>query len=392
MAPDRSDRHADLAIWWCGARGDHADRRSGHRRGGSGAGHLIASLYGVPILLAAPLWRPRAVVALAVLVVTLYAVAGAVQGDDLELWLLYALSLAMIAALGILLSVQRRQTEQRAHEAEIARQQLQTFMSMVAHELSTPTTGILGRAQLALRTARQSRERRALAAIEAEAVGLARLVNDLRDAGRAGSGSFEIDPVSTDLAALIARVVERQRRSARNPARNREIVLEIAEEPHLECDPGRIGQVVDNLISNAIKYSPPGEPITVRLSARRRRRAGLRDGSRRRDRGGGAPSALPAVLATRRHEERARLRTRPVHQPRDRRGPPRRDRRDEHRRAWQHLHRATPRRRRTCISGCARRGAPGLTRPPPRLVPRSHVRLMFRRRAVGVSVRPARSP
>jgi signal transduction histidine kinase len=226
-----------------------------------GAGHLIASLYGVPILLAAPLWRPSAVAVLAVLVVTLYAVAGAVQGDDLELWLLYALSLVMIAALGILLSAQRRQTERRAHEAELARRQLQTFMSMVAHELSTPTTGILGRAQLALRSARQSRERRALVAIEAEARGLARLVNDLRDAGRAGAGAFEIHPAPTDLAALVAEVIEQRRRSARD----REIALEIDLEPRVECDAGRIGQVVDNLISNAIKYSAPDEPIAVRV-------------------------------------------------------------------------------------------------------------------------------
>lgn len=103
-----------------------------------GTGQLIASLYGVPILLAAPLWRPRTVAALSAIAVGLHAAAGALQRDDLELWLLYALSLLMTAALGILLSVQRQQTERRAHDAELARQQLQTFMSMVAHELSTP--------------------------------------------------------------------------------------------------------------------------------------------------------------------------------------------------------------------------------------------------------------
>lgn len=227
-----------------------------------GSGHLIASLYGVPILLAAPLWRPRTVATVSVIAVGLHAAAGVIQYDDLELWLLYALSLLMIAALGILVSVQRQKAERRAHEAEMARQQLQAFMSMVAHELASPVTGVIGRAQLALRRARPSREQRALVAIEAEAQQIAHLVNDLRDAAQAGAGRFEIEPSHTDLASLVARVVRRHRQ--RHP--HREILLSGPDTLPLTCDRERIAQVVSNLISNAVKYSPAENQVCVDVS------------------------------------------------------------------------------------------------------------------------------
>jgi signal transduction histidine kinase len=198
---------------------------------------------------------------LAVSVVGVHGLAALAQRDDVELWLLYSLSLVMIAGLGIQLSIQRQQTERRAREAELARKQLQTFMGMVAHELATPLTGVLGRAQLALRTARQSRERRALASIESEALNLARLVNDLRDAGRVGAGQFEIAREPLDLTDLVRRVVERRRHAAPE----RQIFMQTDDELHLTCDRGRIAQVVDNLLSNALKYSSPDEPVSVRL-------------------------------------------------------------------------------------------------------------------------------
>jgi signal transduction histidine kinase len=228
-----------------------------------GSGHLIASLYGVPILLAAPLWRPRTVAAVSAVAVGLHAAAGALQYDDLELWLLYALSLLMIAALGVLLSVQRQQTERRARDAEVASQQLQTFISMVAHELATPVTGVIGRAQLALRRARRSREQRALVAIEAEAQQIAHLVNDLRDAARAGAGRFEIDSRVIELVALVSHVVERQRQ----PNRRRDILLTGVGALAVTCDPERIGQVIGNLVSNALKYSPAEAPVRIDILA-----------------------------------------------------------------------------------------------------------------------------
>lgn len=90
--------------------------------------------------------------------------------------------------------MKRQQSEQGAHEAQLARLQLQTFLGLVAHELSTPVTGTLGRAQLALRMARPSRQRHALVTIEAEARDPTRLIADLRDASQAGSGRFDPSP------------------------------------------------------------------------------------------------------------------------------------------------------------------------------------------------------
>lgn len=251
-----------------------------------GSGHLISSLYGLPVLIAAPHWKPRRVAVLAAVAVGLHVAVGLLQRDDPELGLLYTVSLLMISGLGILVSMQREQIQRRAREAEVARQQLQTFMSMVAHELAAPVTGVLGQAQFGLRTA-HGRERRSLRIIEAEARQLARLVEDLRDAARIGAGSFEIAPAPLELAELVETVVARWREAT--PTHT--IALHAPDRLVVHGDRHRLVQVLDNLISNAIKYSPRETEVDVSVNL---------DGDRVvltvSDRGPGIPAEARAEL------------------------------------------------------------------------------------------------
>jgi signal transduction histidine kinase len=86
-------------------------------------------------------------------------------------------------------------------------------------------------------------------------------VNDLRDAARAGAGRFEIERSCTDLAILVARVVQRHRQ--RHP--DREILLSGPDAVPMTCDRERIDQVIGNLISNALKYSPADSSVSVNV-------------------------------------------------------------------------------------------------------------------------------
>lgn len=149
----------------------------------------------------------------------------------------------------------------RAGEAEEAREHLQRFLVMVAHELRGPLTSILGYAQLLSRVRTGAEvDIQGLRTIESAARRVSRLTADLLDAGRIGAGTFTIRPRPTDLAALVREVAETQRTTA--PGRT--IVVETDDRIVGNWDDERIVQLVSNLTSNALKYSPPQAPVVLR--------------------------------------------------------------------------------------------------------------------------------
>ncbi|MCZ7572328.1 MAG: ATP-binding protein [Ardenticatenaceae bacterium] len=146
------------------------------------------------------------------------------------------------------------------------------FLSIASHELKTPLTTIQGYADLlARREGRQEtadpRQQRAIEMIQAEAVRLQNLIDLLLDGSRLHTDQLQIEPAPMDLAALVRRYVEQVR-----PTLEHHILTQaLPAEPVLVAgDQIRLEQVVQNLISNAIKYSPDGGPITVRLERQSR--------------------------------------------------------------------------------------------------------------------------
>jgi PAS domain S-box-containing protein len=135
------------------------------------------------------------------------------------------------------------------------------LVSTVSHELRTPLTSLRGFAEL-LREREYPREkqRRFLDIIVREATRLGGLVSDFLDLQRIETGRelFHFQPA--DLAALIA---ETRAVFAAHSARHR-LSIEIPHPlPQARMDPDRIRQVLANLVSNAIKFSPEGGPVTI---------------------------------------------------------------------------------------------------------------------------------
>lgn len=152
-----------------------------------------------------------------------------------------------------------------AREAEAAREQLQRFLALVVHDLRNPLTTILGFSQLLIRqpAVRQSPVvSDHLRAIERACLQMQRLVRDLLDASRIGAGHFQVEPEPMDLAALVRRTVEQVR--ANNATRS--VILEAPEHLAGVWDPIRLSQVLENLLSNALKYSPSECEVEVRLT------------------------------------------------------------------------------------------------------------------------------
>src|SRR5258707_5333323 len=156
-----------------------------------------------------------------------------------------------------------------AEEASAGARARDAFTSHAAHELRGPLTSLKGYAQLLARQARKNTVQvpdsmlRSAEAIEEQSARMADMVGELLDASRIQRGTLELlPPTRVDLVALATKVVERQRVSS--PL---EIVL-ASDESSLPgvWDAQRVEQILRDLLDNAIRYSPQGQPVRIRLS------------------------------------------------------------------------------------------------------------------------------
>lgn len=135
------------------------------------------------------------------------------------------------------------------------------FLRLLGHEFKTPLTAIAGNAELiAIESAGQEGVLESAQVIRSEAHRLARLIDDLLLLDRIEATELTIARVPIDLNALVADTVGRLRALDIT----RDIHLALARYlPPVPVDPERIEQVVTNLVGNAVRYSPDGEPVTV---------------------------------------------------------------------------------------------------------------------------------
>jgi PAS domain S-box-containing protein len=168
------------------------------------------------------------------------------------------------------------------------------FLSIASHELKTPLTSLLGyigvlQRRLGRSGALSERDMRALQVIEAQGVRLNTLIVSLLDLSRLQSGQLSIEPAPLDLRDLARRVVEEV-----EPTLTRHtLALSLPAGPVvIQGDVLRLEQVVQNLVQNAVKYSPDGGPISVEVGM-----AGTTATLAVRDAGIGIPAdALPQLF------------------------------------------------------------------------------------------------
>jgi signal transduction histidine kinase len=193
------------------------------------------------------------------------------------------------------------ETNERLYqEAQLANQDKDRFFAAVTHELRTPMTSIIGWARILKSDMLENPDAaEAVLMIENSARAQARLVDDLLDASRIATGKITLDRRTIDLN----RVVEETVRAA-YPAANAKgvrLVTSLEEIPPLVADGSRARQIFDNLVSNAIKFTPAGGSIELHSA--------LADGAARvevRDSGRGiASEILPFIFDRGRQAESA---------------------------------------------------------------------------------------
>lgn len=172
--------------------------------------------------------------------------------------------------------IERRQTEsalqaataeaqRRAQEAEAANRIKDEFLAVLSHELRSPLNPILGWTQLLQNSKLDAtRQREALNTIERNAKLQTQLIEDLLDISRIMQGKLSLTATSVSLTFVISAAVETVRLAAE--AKNIQIILDLAPAvAPIHGDAARLQQVVWNLLTNAVKFTPNNGQVTIKL-------------------------------------------------------------------------------------------------------------------------------
>jgi signal transduction histidine kinase/ActR/RegA family two-component response regulator len=157
----------------------------------------------------------------------------------------------------------RGQERQLRDEAEVASRAKDEFLAMVSHELRTPLNAILGWTVILRRRGPSAETDRALSIIERNALAQAKLIEDDLDISRIISGKLALTLGPTNIADAVTAAVETVTPAAQAKGINI-AVEELQEGLTITADANRVQQVVWNVLSNAVKFTPKGGNIAVR--------------------------------------------------------------------------------------------------------------------------------
>jgi len=175
-------------------------------------------------------------------------------------------------------AIERRELRRRLVELEEIDRLKTQFLSMASHELRTPLTAVSGFIQVARRRITRAadhddpsvdwkqeatRAAETLELAQRQSRRLGRLVDELLDVSRLQLGRVELHPSEFDLVSAVNELIERMRLLSTTHAL--EFRTDVESAP-IEADRDRIDQVFENLIGNAIKYSPVGARVRVALT------------------------------------------------------------------------------------------------------------------------------
>jgi predicted ATPase/signal transduction histidine kinase len=162
-------------------------------------------------------------------------------------------------------------------EAEEATRHKSQFLAHMSHEVRTPMSAIIGMATLALGTTLTAEQRDYVGRIERAGRTLLEIVNDILDLSKIEAGRLDLERVPFQLAEMLADVVAVTAQKAEDKGLALTVEVGAGVPGRLVGDPLRLGQVMLNLVNNAVKFTQAGKvTLAVALLGRDAGRAGLR--------------------------------------------------------------------------------------------------------------------
>ncbi len=172
--------------------------------------------------------------------------------------------------LGVVATRERDAAEVRAaRDAAMEASRLKSeFLATMSHEIRTPMNGVIGLNELLLRTELDDHQHRLAAGVQSAGLSLLAIINDILDLSKIESGKLELEDVDFDVRS----VFEQTAAVLSGPAHEKDLELVVSCHPDvpefLRGDPTRLGQVLTNLGSNAVKFTEHGE-VAIRARVER---------------------------------------------------------------------------------------------------------------------------